>query len=325
MARLDSGGRPILVAPARERMPTRNDCATMGPMETPRLYMRLPAHVLNGLAVALGIALIQGCVAGVGGKLAALAAATGAICASLADLPFAPDRTWRRVGTGALVGWASGLIVSLLRESGVTMGLTTIFLSFCSTMALSWGLRAGPLSFIPVLALIFTLASPPPASVQAMLLHSAWTAAGGALYFLWACLSSRVLQPRYRTLALASALQALAALLHSRAALLSGADASAGAPPLQDWIRSQVSSRRAHCRRRATCCSRPPTSPTPARRSPCCCRPSRCATSSWRVNSISNCSATTAPPPSCATGCACTACASPTRWTRWRRPCATTA
>ena len=85
-------------------------------METPRLAMRLPAHVLNGLSVSLGISVIQITLALTAGKLAALAAATGAICASLADLPLAPARTWRRVGMGALVGWASGLIVNLLRE-----------------------------------------------------------------------------------------------------------------------------------------------------------------------------------------------------------------
>jgi uncharacterized membrane protein YccC len=208
-------------------------------METPRPAMRLPAHVLNGLAVALGIALIQITLTLAVGKLEALAAATGAICASLADLPIAPARTWRRVGMGALVGWGSGLVVSLLRESGVAMGLTIMLLSFCSTMALAWGLRAGPLSFIPVLALIFTLAAPPPPDVHTLWIHSGWTAVGGLAYFLWAVLSSRVLQPRYRTLALAAALQALAALLRSRAALLSRTEGGA-TPPLQDWIRSQV-------------------------------------------------------------------------------------
>ena len=208
-------------------------------METPRLAMRLPAHVLNGLAVALGISLIQITLALTAGKLAALAAATGAICASLADLPIAPARTWRRVGMGALVGCASGLLVGLLRESGATMGLTIIFLAFCSTMALSWGLRAGPLSFIPILALIFTLAAPPPPDATALLVHSGWSAVGGFAYFCWAVLSSRVLQPRYRTLALAAALQAVAALLRSRAALLSRSS-EGGTPPLQDWIRSQV-------------------------------------------------------------------------------------
>jgi len=130
--------------------------------------------------------------------------------------------------------------VSLLRESGVAMGFTIIFLSFCSTMALAWGLRAGPLSFIPILALIFTLAAPPPADATVLWIHSGWTAVGGLLYFSWAVFSSLVLQPRYRTLALAAALQALAALLRSRAALLSRAESGAP-PPLQDWIRSQVS------------------------------------------------------------------------------------
>ena len=210
-------------------------------METPRFAMRLPAHVLNGLSVSLGISIIQITLALTAGKLAALAAATGAICASLADLPLAPARTWRRVGMGALVACASGLLVNLLRESGVAMGLTIMALSFCSTMAWAWGPRAGPLAFIPILALIFTLAAPPPATSTQLLIHAGWTAVGALSYFSWAVLSSRVLQPRYRTLALAAALQALAALLRSRAALLARTDANDGTPPLQDWIRSQVS------------------------------------------------------------------------------------
>ena len=210
-------------------------------MEIPRLAMRLPAHVLNGLSVSLGVSIIQITLALTAGKLVALAAATGAICASLADLPLAPARTWRRVGMGALVACASGLLVNLLRESGVAMGFTIVVLSFCSTMAWAWGPRAGPLAFIPILALIFTLAVPPPASNTHLLIRSGWTAVGALSYFSWAVLSSRVLQPRYRTLALAAALQALAALLRSRAALLARTDAGDGTPPLQDWIRSQVS------------------------------------------------------------------------------------
>jgi len=212
----------------------------MRAMDTPRLAMRLPAHVLNGLAVSLGVSLIQIALVLTAGKLAALAAATGAICASLADLPVVPARTWRRVGMGALAGWGSGLLVVLLRESGAAMGLTIMGLAFCSAMALAWGQRAAPLSFIPILALIFTLAAPKPANATALWIHAGWSAVGALSYFSWAVLSSRVLQPRYRTLALASALQALAALLRSRAALLSRADAGAP-PPLQEWIRSQVS------------------------------------------------------------------------------------
>jgi uncharacterized membrane protein YccC len=212
-------------------------------MQAPRFLMRLPIHVVNGAAVATGIALIQGVVALAGGPLAALSAGTGSICASLADLPVAPERTWRRVGMAAVVAWASQLVIAALRESGVTMGFTVMALSFCAAMALSWGLRAAQLSFIPVLALVFTLAAPPPPDVRTLLVHSAWTAVGGALYFGWAVLTSRLLEPRYRTLALANALAALAGLLRSRAALHAAAiepDTPAGRPPLQEWIGSQV-------------------------------------------------------------------------------------
>ena len=212
-------------------------------MQAPRLLMRLPSHVVNGISAATGIALIQGVVALAGGPLAALSAGTGSICASLADLPIAPQRTWRRVGMAAIVAWASQLVIAALRHTGVTMGLTVMLLSFCAAMALSWGLRAAQLSFIPVLALVFTLAAPPPPDVPTLLVHSAWTAVGGALYFGWAVFSSRLLQPRYRTLSLASALEALAALLRSRAALHAVAiepEAHTAAPPLQEWIRSQV-------------------------------------------------------------------------------------
>jgi len=202
--------------------------------------MRMPMHVLNGLFVALGIALIQVSATFAGGKLAALSAATGAICASLADLPLAPARTWRRVGTGALGGLVSAFLVGLLRESGAAMGLTIVLLSFCSMMTLAWGLRAGPLSFIPVLALIFTLAAPPAESLRALFLHTGWVALGALAYFCWAAAMSRLLQPRYRTLALAAALEALAALLRTRSALFSAREGEDTTPPLTEWIRSQV-------------------------------------------------------------------------------------
>src|SRR3954468_10754547 len=93
------------------------------PMQAPRLLMRLPSHVVNGISAATGIALIQGVVALAVGPLAALSAGTGSICASLADLPIAPQRTWRRVGMAAIVAWASQLVIAALRHTGVTMGL----------------------------------------------------------------------------------------------------------------------------------------------------------------------------------------------------------
>jgi hypothetical protein len=231
--------------------------------------MRLPGYGINGISVAIGIAIVDLGLTAIGGPAAGLFASTGAICTSLADLPLAPSRLWRRAGMAALAGCASGLLASALREWGVAMGLVVMGLAFCAAMVLSWGPRAAQLSFIPILALVFTLASPAPHDVDELVVRSAWTALGAASYYAWAVATSHLLQPRYRTLALANALAALGALLRSRAALLgdpsrapttasrgrlAAADRSAlarqradadrlapaGTPPLQEWIRSQV-------------------------------------------------------------------------------------
>jgi hypothetical protein len=75
-------------------------------MTLPRLlatppWRRLPAVVLNGMAVALGIGCIQWAVAALGGSPAAQLALSGAVCTSLADVPGTVSRSaaawrWRR-------------------------------------------------------------------------------------------------------------------------------------------------------------------------------------------------------------------------------------
>ncbi len=66
---------------------------------------------------------------------------------------------------------------------------------------LAWGVRAGPISFVPVLAIVFTMAAAPSANALVQLTHAAWTAAGGGVYLAWAWLVSRWMQPRYGALA----------------------------------------------------------------------------------------------------------------------------
>ena len=207
----------------------------------PRFLLRLPAHVINGIGVALGIALVQGLGAAAGGTVAALTASGGAIFASLADVPNAPGRSWRRVLTAALVGCTSSVLVMALHPHTLLLGVATVAIAFASSMALAWGARAGPISFVAILALVFTMAAPPTQGLAPLGVHSGWTTLGAAVYLGWAMLTSRLLQPRYRTLALASALQATAELLRSRAVLLQDDPvAPRGAPPLQDWIQRQV-------------------------------------------------------------------------------------
>ncbi len=205
-----------------------------------RLLLRLPSHVINGIGVALGIGLIQFGVLALDGAAAALTATTGAIFASLADLPLAPWRTRRRVITAALAGWSTSLAVTALGPHDLAIGIATVAIVFAATMTLTWGPRAGPLSFVPTLALVFTMGAPPVTEPAQLAWHAGWSALGAALYVGWALLVSARLQPRYRSLALAAALEAMSGLLRSRAAIIAMDPAHAGVPPLQDWIQRQV-------------------------------------------------------------------------------------
>ena len=206
-------------------------------MLLPRPILRLPAHVINGLGVALGIGLIQLLIGGAAGHVAALAASSTAVCTSLADVPLAPHRTWHRVLSAALLASVVGVLTLVLRDTPLWLGLFISLTAFCSALALAWGPRAGPLSFVGILAFVFTMAAPE----GPWLPHALWSLPGAALYIAWAVALSRLLQPAYRVLALAHVLSATADLLRSRAALLAEAAGQPGtAPTLQARIRSDA-------------------------------------------------------------------------------------
>ncbi|WP_326533474.1 FUSC family protein [Pseudorhodoferax sp.] len=206
-----------------------------------RWLVQLPAYGLNGIGVALGVLLVQLLAGLLGGVEASLLASGGAIYASLADTPNPPGRTWRRVALAAGVGLLSSVLITALRGHALVLGVLVAVLAFGGSMLLAWGVRAGPISFVPVLAIVFTMAGPAPGHWQAQAQHALWTAAGGLVYLGWALAVSRWLQPRYRALALAAVLDATAALLRSRAALLAADRREAtGALPLQDWMQRQV-------------------------------------------------------------------------------------
>lgn len=204
-----------------------------------KFFQRLPAHVVNGISVAIGIGLVQLLVTLMVGPLAALAATSGAVLASLADQPLAPHRTWRRVLSAGLTGCVVIVLTLLLRPFPLVLGLLVALVGFGSALVLAWGPRAGPLSFVGVLALVFTLATP--AGLLPLAQQIGCSLLGAALYLGWAMLTSRLLQPRYRALALAEVLAATARLLRSRAALLAAEEAPPDdVSPLQAWIRDEA-------------------------------------------------------------------------------------
>ncbi len=197
----------------------------------------LPAFVVNGASVALGIACLQLVISAIAGNHAAQLALSGAVCASLADVPNTLPRTWHRVVAAALLGFVAATAVTLLKPEPLVLGASVALITFGAMMTMAWGARAGAVSFAPILALVFTMAIPRGSAPVAVLIG--WNAVGGAGYLLWSLLTSRVLQRRYRALALAEALGAAARLLRARAALLTAPED--GDPlSMQAWIAGEA-------------------------------------------------------------------------------------
>ncbi|CAM4039344.1 FUSC family protein [Roseateles saccharophilus] len=186
-------------------------------------FQRLEAAHLNGLSVALGVTVTHALVGALFGETAGLAAVGGAVCASLPDVPNPPQRVLPRVLPAAAAAALVTLLVGLADGSlALTVALVAV-VAFLSLMALAWGLRAGPLSFTPVLAMVFAMAWDRTAGATSPVGHAAWVCLGGCVYALWARLSANVLRHRLRQLALANALRATERRLRSRAQRIAGA------------------------------------------------------------------------------------------------------
>ena len=211
----------------------------------PPLLMRLPTYLLNGALVALGVAVVHGTVGAAAGAGAAGLALTGAVCTSLADAPVAMVRAWRQLLAAALAALTGTALVLLAQPGQVALGLALALGGALAMMVMSWGPRAGAVAFAPVLAMVFTLATP--AGSVPPLRMLGWQAVGAALYGLWAVATGRLMQRRWRTLAVASALQASAALLQARAEVWRASAAASAAPGADDpasaawrWVQQEA-------------------------------------------------------------------------------------
>ncbi len=190
-------------------------------------FQRLEATHLNGLSVALGVAATHVAIGALFGETAGLAAVGGAVCASLTDVPNPPQRVLPRVLPAA---FAAAVVTALVGAADGSLAWTLALVAavaFLSLMTLAWGLRAGPLSFSPVLAMVFAMAWDRTAGAASPLEHALWVGLGGCVYAGWARAAAVVLRHRLRELALVAALRATERRVRSRAqriALAVGAD-----------------------------------------------------------------------------------------------------
>ncbi|RYZ09875.1 MAG: hypothetical protein EOO73_03060 [Myxococcales bacterium] len=181
-----------------------------------RWAKRLPAYVLNGIVVAVGIALCQLVLGLVASSWFAQAASIGAVLASLPHLTGRALPTFRRTLTGGLLASLATLVVLSVASYPALRGLVVAQLAFVALLGGAFGPRAGPLTFSVIIGIVFSLARPPGASAPVAFA----SACGVLLYSAWAFVSAKLLERRYRVLAVATAVEAAGSLLQARARVL---------------------------------------------------------------------------------------------------------
>jgi hypothetical protein len=185
-----------------------------------RWALRWPAHVVNGVTVSLGVGLVQALLSVFANAQLAQAAGTGAVLASLPHLTGRALPTLRRTLAGGLLASLATFLVLCSAHQPWLRGLVVAQVAFVALLGMAWGPRAGPMVFSVVIGIVFSLARPSWHDAAEVSLASA---AGVVAYSLWAVASAKLLEPRYRVLAVAEALQAAGALLQARARVLMAA------------------------------------------------------------------------------------------------------
>jgi len=175
--------------------------------------------VLNGLSVGVGLACLTAIVGALAGMPAAITAASGASTASVADTVCAPQAKWQQMLPAVLSTLLVAALVALSHPSLLWLTVVVLLTTFTSIFWMAWGKRGGPQTFVMILTLVFQMAafSQQPMSLAQAGQHLLWVGLGAAGMAAWSALSIRVLARRYRTLALADSLQALAKMMRSQA------------------------------------------------------------------------------------------------------------
>jgi len=181
------------------------------------LRVGLSHYVANGLAVSLGLVLIMLALFETAGLLAASSAAVGVIITSLPDVPSPRRRKVMQVLPAPVLGTPLFMLVQLTRQDTLALGAVLVAGTFLAVMMMAWGKRGGPICFSLLFSMLFSMAAPPMHSLDEVLLHTGWFAAGAGLYLLWAVLTTHWLNQRYRAQLLAECLYSFANILRTQA------------------------------------------------------------------------------------------------------------
>jgi uncharacterized membrane protein YccC len=180
-------------------------------------------HIENGISVTAGTSL-AGLAVGVPlGLAAGIAAATGALCVSIADQPDPLGDKPRAMIAALVMACVATLLTMVARGALWSEFAVTAAVALWAGLLSAYGKRAIGLGVVAVLAFVLTLATDV-SSRAAMLTRLALFAGGGAFYVTYALVLAWAFDERVRRLLFAEALRSFAVYLRAKAELFDAAE-----------------------------------------------------------------------------------------------------
>lgn len=173
-------------------------------------------HLENGFSVAAGVAL-TGVVAGLWlGLTAGIAAATGALCVSIADQPDPLSDKPRAILAAALIAVVSTALTLIAKYHAWSLFLMIGGTGLWAGLISAYGKRAVGLGVVTILACVLTLGA---AIIgrAAIIAHLELFSAGAAFYAAYALVGAWLFDGRVRRLLMAEALRSFAVYLRAKA------------------------------------------------------------------------------------------------------------
>ncbi len=199
------------------------------------MRVALSYYVANGLVVAIGLALIAAGVQFWLGAAAGAAASVGVLVATPPDAAAPRRGKIRQLLLAPLMGIPLFFTVQVLHADPLRLGLLLVLATFVAFLTMAWGKRGIPIAISAMFAMLFSMATPPPASLRQCIETTLQFSLGAGLYLLWSVLANLVLNARYRVQFSADLLLSLAALIRTQAEQFSlRAEAGIGGRLLRD-------------------------------------------------------------------------------------------
>jgi uncharacterized membrane protein YccC len=181
------------------------------------MRVALSYYVLNGISVALGLALISAGVHLWLGAVAGAAASVGVLVTAPPDLAAPRRGKFFQMLPAPLLGMPLFFAVQLLHAQPLQLGLLLVPATFLAFLAMAWGKRGIPIAIAVMFSMIFSMATPAPTGWHEALQTTLHFGLGACLYVIWSQLANSALNARYRVQFTADVLFSLAALMRTQA------------------------------------------------------------------------------------------------------------